>query len=253
MDRRSAQDWLQRWDRQQEGYMPFREERFRTMGDALDTLFKGSFTAMDLACGPGSVSVRMLERFPRARMIAVDHDPVLLKIGMTALGDQQGRLKWADEDISSPSWARDLGIKRIDAVLSTTALHWLQPKDLANLYQVLGKMIRKGGVFMNGDHMPYGDRWPRTHRLARAWSRAQGKKGFRDSRAETWDRWWDAVEKDPEFAEELAERRRRYPARHSPEAPLSPEVHTKYLKAAGFKEVAVIWQHLDNRVLMALR
>lgn len=234
--------------------MPFREERFRTMGDALDVLFKGPFTALDLGCGPGSLSVRMIERFPRVKMIGVDHDPVMLKIGQNALGDIHGHMKWIDADISSPGWEQCLGVSRFDAVLSTTAIHWLKPQDLRHLYPTLGKIVRKGGVFMNGDHFPFGKDWPKTAKLSDTWLLNNAKKDFHSSHAQNWDQWWNSIEKDPEFSSEFAERHRRYHStHHSHQARLPPEAHARYLKAAGFREVAVIWQHLDNRVLMALR
>jgi hypothetical protein len=49
-------DWLRRWDAQQEGYVPEREARFTAMFDALAALLPASFVALDLACGPGSIS-----------------------------------------------------------------------------------------------------------------------------------------------------------------------------------------------------
>jgi len=70
-------DWLQRWDAQQEGYVPEREARFTAMFDALAELLPASFVALDLACGPGSISQRLLARFPDAQAIAVDIDPVM--------------------------------------------------------------------------------------------------------------------------------------------------------------------------------
>ena len=87
-------DWLQRWDAQQSLHMTTREERFGTMLDALDsTVAKepgaqddGGIVALDLACGPGAISQRLLARFPNARAFAVDLDPVLLAIGQGALG-----------------------------------------------------------------------------------------------------------------------------------------------------------------------
>lgn len=78
--------WLRRWDAQQEGYVPERESRFMAMFDALAGLLPASFVALDLACGPGSISARLLARFPAARAIAVDMDPVMLAIGRNALG-----------------------------------------------------------------------------------------------------------------------------------------------------------------------
>jgi hypothetical protein len=53
-------DWLRRWDAQQEGYVPEREARFTAMFDALAELLPASFVALDLACGPGSISQRLL-------------------------------------------------------------------------------------------------------------------------------------------------------------------------------------------------
>ncbi len=64
------------------------------MLDVLETLLPEHFVALDLACGPGSMSQRLLSRFPQARSVAVDIDPILLLLGQQVLGDMQGRLRW---------------------------------------------------------------------------------------------------------------------------------------------------------------
>src|ERR1044071_5413750 len=109
-------DWLRRWDAQQEGYVPEREARFTAMFDALETLLPASFTVLDLACGPGSISQRLLARFPAARAIAVDIDPVMLALGRGAVGTVGGRLRWAQVDLESPDWLKVLDAARVDAV-----------------------------------------------------------------------------------------------------------------------------------------
>ena len=68
--------WLQRWDAQQTASLPDREGRLPL--DVLDILLPEEFIALDLACGPGAISQRLLARFPKAQSIAVDLDPVLL-------------------------------------------------------------------------------------------------------------------------------------------------------------------------------
>ena len=122
-------DWLQSWDRQQEAYLPDREERFTTMLDVLDVQLRSDFVVLDLACGPGSISQRLLDRFPGARTIALDTDPVLLALGQGALGDLDGRLTWVKDDLTDPSWierlTETLAGRPLDAVISSTALHWL--------------------------------------------------------------------------------------------------------------------------------
>ena len=105
-------DWMQRWDRQQSGSLPYREQRFTAMLDVVDALLPERFVALDLACGPGSISQRLLQRFPHARCVAIDFDPVLLLLGQNELGDMQGRLRWVEADLRDPSWHTQLGKER---------------------------------------------------------------------------------------------------------------------------------------------
>ena len=144
-DRVDWSDWLRRWDAQQEGYVPEREARFTAMLDALAALLPASFVALDLACGPGSISQRLLGRFPEAHAIAVDIDPVMLALGRGALGTVDGRLRWVDVDLASPEWLDALGGTRVDAVLSSTALHWLPSEQLSRLYHDLARLLARHG------------------------------------------------------------------------------------------------------------
>jgi SAM-dependent methyltransferase len=146
--------------------VPEREARFTAMFDALGELLPASFVALDLACGPGSLSQRLLARFPGARAIAVDIDPVMLAIGRGALGTVDGRLRWIEADLASPEWLQELGQTQLDAVLSTTALHWLEPEPLACLYRDLGRALRPGGLLLNGDHMAFGPALPTLAHLS---------------------------------------------------------------------------------------
>src|SRR5215468_11140211 len=58
--------WQRSWDRQQEWYMPDREERFRIMLDMVEGLVGTAPRVLDLACGTGSITARLLARFPEA-------------------------------------------------------------------------------------------------------------------------------------------------------------------------------------------
>jgi len=127
-------EWMQRWDRQQSGYLPDREQRFSAMLDVLGVVLPEQFVALDLACGPGAISQRLLARFPQARSIALDFDPVLLMLGKNVLGEMNGRLRWVEADLRDPSWRTQLGVEQVDAVLSTTALHWLPAESLVQVY-----------------------------------------------------------------------------------------------------------------------
>ena len=89
--------WLDRWDQQQDGYFPQREARFDAMLSVLEVLLPPDFVALDLCCGPGAISQRLLTRFPEARTVAVDLDPVLVAMGQEVLGTMGGRLRWVEQ------------------------------------------------------------------------------------------------------------------------------------------------------------
>lgn len=247
------QHWLRRWDDQQAGYVPEREERFRVMLDVLETLLPGEFVALDLACGPGSISQRLLQRFPGARCVAVDIDPVMLALGQGALGTSNGRLRWVDADLGSPGWVETLGEPHIDAVLSTTALHWLPAAHLVDLYRVLGRLVRPGGVLLNGDNMAFGPDLPTFQRLAQdAEERHWSDQSFAARGIATAEAWWEALAREPSMAQLLAEREGRFAAKERPTSP-NFDMHVAALRDAGFREVGTIWQTGTNRVLLAVR
>ncbi len=245
--------WLRRWDAQQEGYVPEREARFTAMFDALESLLPPSFVALDLACGPGSISRRLLERFPGARAVAVDIDPVLLAIGRAAVGPVEGRLRFVDADLAEPGWLATLGGTRVDAVLSSTALHWIPPEPLARLYRDLAGMLRPGGLVLNADHMAFGPASPTCARLSeRALDEQWSDAAFAARGIETAEQWWEALAAEPGFAPLLAERTRRFAGKQR-HLPPGFDAHVAGLRDAGFAEVGTIWQVLSDRVLLAVR
>lgn len=222
------------------------------MLDALEILLPPAFLALDLACGPGSLSQRLLTRFPAARSLAVDVDPVLLTLGRHALGNMDGRLTWIEVDIRESDWPRQLGVAQVDAVLTTTALHWLRPETLLPLYQQLADLIRPGGIFLNGDHLRFSSQQPGLQTLAAHHAQRQEQEVTRRG-DETWDQWWKAFAQEPGLAAEFAERERRFHWRDHGEVRQTLELHEAALRNAGFREVGTCWQILDDRVLLAVR
>lgn len=247
------QNWMQRWDRQQSSYLPDREGRFTAMLDVLEALLPEHFVALDLACGPGSISQRLLSRFPQARSIAIDFDPILLLLGQQVLGEMYGRLRWVDADISEPSWQTQLGEKQVDAVLSTTALHWLSAGELVELYHQLGTLIRPGGIFLNGDNFAFAPHMPSFNAVSESGHARWSAEASRQTDKEDWKTWWEALRREPGMGPLFAESERRFSSKAHHDSHTLAEVHQAALRDAGFREVGAIWQHLDNRVVMAVR
>lgn len=145
-----AKKWIARWDLQQEGYLPDREERFTALIDAVEALGKPDPLVLDLGCGPGSLSARLLERLPKAEVVAIDADPLLLGLGRAAYPT----LTFASVDLRQPGWTKTLGLKRsVDAAVSTTALHWITGAELETVYAEVASVLRPGGLLLNGDHL----------------------------------------------------------------------------------------------------
>lgn len=246
--------WLQRWDTQQAGYLPDREERFQVMLNVLETLLPEAFVALDLCCGPGAISQRLLARFPQARCIAADLDPVLLAMGQAVLGEMEGRLRWVEVNLmEQPDLAGVISEAQLDAVLSTTALHWLPPERLVQLYRQLGQLIRPGGVFLNGDNINFGGSLPSFQRVAEAVKKQQQSEAFEKQGIENWEQWWAALAAESAIQPLLAERARRFTWRLDNLVAPTLAVHEAVLRDAGFREVGVIWRHFDNHILMAVR
>src|ERR1700732_2482481 len=136
--------WLARWDAEQQRHTPDREERFTAMVDAVAAFAGPEPRVLDLGCGPGSLSARVLDRVPRATVVAIDADPVLLAIGRGALASRN-QLQFVDADLRA-DWVSALPSPGpYDAAVSTTALHWLGLEQLVRLYRTLAGGLRPGG------------------------------------------------------------------------------------------------------------
>ncbi|MBL1065103.1 trans-aconitate 2-methyltransferase [Streptomyces sp. 7-21] len=246
--------WQERWDRQQEWYLPDREERFRVMLDAVEALTGTEPRVLDLACGTGSITARLLRRLPGAVSTGADLDPALLTIARgTFEGDD--RVTFVSVDLTAPDWPAKLPYDRYDAVLTATALHWLPTEPLRALYRQLADLVRPGGVFVNADHMP-DDSTPRISAAHRAFTEARQRRQ-KEAGAQDWADWWQEAAADPVLAGAVRERHAIYgdPAQggHPRGEPHPPSWHVAALRDAGFAEARVAWASLTDAAVLALR
>jgi len=257
VDRDRALGWIGRWDAQQEWYMPDREERFTVLIDAVEAgAGRDDPVVLDLGCGPGSLAVRLLDRIPAARVVAVDTDPLLLALGRAAYGDRAG-LRFVDQDLRRPGWAGALGLAApVDVAVSTTALHWLGARQLRAMYAELATVLRPGGLMLDGDHLTEDESAvPVLARLGDVVSERATRRRLagRERHDEDWTAWWEAATTDPELAGPAAERERRGLSEdhHGSESVLLVQ-HVAALRAAGFAEIGTLWQYGENRILCAV-
>lgn len=245
LDPQVAQRWLSRWDRQQEYYVPDREERFATLGDILEHVAGDSAHILDLGCGPGSLSVRLADRMHGTNVIGVDNDPLLLELGRTVYSE---RVRFVLADLSNPHWYTKLDLPGpADAAVSTTALHWMSADSLEALYKSLASLIRPGGMFLNADHLSLDS--PRMTELA---TMVRARRAYRAgvSEREDWEDWWAAVSRDPQLSPLLENGPERV---HHGDNGVPVHRHREMLHAAGFEDTGVLWQVGDDQILVARR
>ncbi|MFI8433201.1 class I SAM-dependent methyltransferase [Streptomyces sp. NPDC079020] len=243
------QSWQESWDRQQEWYMPDREERFRVMLDMVEAVVGPEPRVLDLACGTGSITDRLLRRFPKATSTGVDLDPALLAIARGTF-DGDDRVTFVTADLKDPDWTGLLPHDSYDAVLTATALHWLHSEPLTALYGQIGQLVRDGGVFMNADHMIDTDT-PRINAAERAHRHAAMDRA-KAAGALDWAEWWALAAEDPALAAPTAERYRIYGEHADGDMP-SPQWHARTLRAAGFGEARPVWASPSDTLVLAVK
>lgn len=242
-----AAAWIARWDAQQTRYIADREERFAVIGDVVARAVNDAAApvVLDIGCGPGSLAGRLAHRLPQAVLLGVDVDPLLLALGRARYGQ---RVRFIDADVTAANWTHALSpVRVIDAAVSTTALHWVPPEQLAKLYADLAALLRPGGTLVNGDHLKLADQALAELAEAAEQGRAQrtGVTGNED-----WSTWWDAVATEPALAQ-LQARRAERGLRHGSGNRLSVDQHVAMLRAAGFTTIGPVWQSGTDHVLVA--
>ncbi len=95
-------------------------------------------TVLDLGCGDGAVSERMLLRDPTMTLVGVDPDPALLEAARARLGH---RARFVEGDASSVSRLFPPGV--FDVVVLANCIH-LVP-DLATALEAIGQVLTSGG------------------------------------------------------------------------------------------------------------
>jgi trans-aconitate methyltransferase len=245
-----AEQWQQSWDRLEDGLIPDRERQLDALVDVVEAIAGQNPVVVDLACGTGSVTRRLLARLPAAQSVAVDIDPVLLRIAGATFEDDD-RVTVASCDLRDPTWIGAVP-DEVDAVLTSTALHWLPGDVVRRLYGDLARRVRTGGVVAHVEQMPLVD----TPQLARGLAALTRDRLARRPGADraSWDAWWAEAAADPDLAAPSRERASIFPSSYPTEEFSPPaEWHIRTLLDAGFAEAGVVWRAGSAAVVAAVR
>lgn len=231
------QHWIERWDRMQDRYILRRKERFELMVRLVADTQKNISRVLDIGCGTGSLMLAVLERFPDAEVCGIDFDPALLVLAGKRLARFGERVRIIEGDLRDESWVEVVS-DPANAAVSATALHWLSPQQLINVYKHLGKILCPGGIFLNADHVS-----SRCSSIQAGWQKHRDHMRSNEpcKDADDWEGFWDAYGQAlkiniKEFRKSLTE-----PWEGSEEG-LPLEWHFDKLRASGFEALDCFWR-----------
>lgn len=104
---------------------------------------------VDLGGGSGRFIERLLARFPNAQAVLIDQSEPFLALAqrrLTRFADRALLIKRRLQD----DWPADLPA-RPQAIVSTSAIHHLDPSEKRTLFARCFAALAPGGVFLNGD------------------------------------------------------------------------------------------------------
>ena len=106
---------------------------------------------VDLGGGSGRLIERILDRFPLATGLVLDQSEAFLALAerrLARFGPRTGCMQFRLQD----DWPSRLPAQPI-AIVSTSAIHHLEPAEKQALYQRCGDALAAGGVLLNGDEV----------------------------------------------------------------------------------------------------
>jgi tRNA (cmo5U34)-methyltransferase len=219
-------------------FVPEREEQTATVLDLIPD--PGAGLLVDLCCGEGLLSAALLERFPRARVLAMDLSPTMLEKARATCAAHGGRFETRPFDLADRSWRTFP--EPVHAFVSSLAVHHLDGAGKRGLFRDLAAALAPGGVLVIADLVLPAT--PAAHALAaRAWDEAVRRRSlelagelgpyevFRDER---WNLWADPA-----------------PDPIDQPSPLFDQL--RWLAEAGFAGVDVHWMKAGHAVYGGVR
>lgn len=193
--------------------IPFYEDMVKSLILALPFKGEEKIKVLDLGCGTGNISKGVKKRFPHAQITCVDLAENMIQLAESKL------TSYSDIEFKIADF-RDLEFREeYDAVISSLALHHLQPAEQKLFYLKIREFLKEEGVFYNADNI-------------------LGSSSHLDQ--VYMDRWVEFMLKSHSQEEiEMI-----WLPRHRKEDFPSPlRSHIQWLEEAGFKNVDVVWKY----------
>jgi len=154
-------------------FVPDREEQIATFLDVIPD--PGDGLIVELCCGEGLLSQALLDRFPRARVLALDLSPAMLAAARARLAGHGDRFSTRQFDLADRSWRQFP--EPVHAFVSSLAIHHLDGDGKRELYRDLTAALAPGGAVVIADLVEPATPGSRVL-AARAWDEAVRRRSL---------------------------------------------------------------------------
>jgi tRNA (cmo5U34)-methyltransferase len=183
---------------------------------------------LDLGCGTGELSLKLLERCPDAIVVAVDYSHRAIAQAKSKIKTAGYEERWTSIAMDFGEWAlgktpRQME-RKFDACVSSLAIHHLSNEMKLKLFDRIGKSLKDGGSFWNADPVVI-----ELTQLSEAYQQVR----------EDW-----AIAQGTTIAQVRAKLGQSNNYGYSSQDRLATlEEHLQWLKMAGFKTISVPWKY----------
>jgi tRNA (cmo5U34)-methyltransferase len=183
---------------------------------------------LELGCGTGELSIKILNRFPKAEIIALDYSPRMLQFAQEKIAHAGYGHRWRGIEADFGEWANKpekfaIDMK-FDACVSSLAIHHLTDEMKQNLFTAVRKSLNNKGCFWNADPvLAESPTLAEIYQAAREeWANQQGKN-LAQIRAKVGSSTTYGYSSQDQLA--------------------SLEYHLRMLNIAGFNVISVPWKY----------
>lgn len=174
---------------------------------------------LDLGCGTGNITLKVLEKFPNAQITCLDLSENMIKIAKNKL-EQYESIEYIIGDFTKTEIT-----EKYDAIISSLALHHIpNDKEKQEMYHAIYEALNESGVFYNADVIQ---------------GNSQYNEELNNNVAAR-----DMLD-NGSTQEEISELNGK---RDANDIPTTIYNHIKMLETVGFKEIDVIWKYYANVV-----
>jgi tRNA (cmo5U34)-methyltransferase len=130
-------------------YVPERELQIRIIAGLLESQGDAA-RIVELCPGEGHLTAALLERFPKAWVLALDGSEAMREATRRSAGEHRGRLEVRAFDLLAHDW-RGFDGEKSNAVVTSLTVHHLEGEKKLDLFKDLYESLTPGGIFVLAD------------------------------------------------------------------------------------------------------